>query len=87
MASTSNGLGAAPRKAWQTTPKVWTLTPEGALWPVAVRLGISDDQFSELHDGNLQEGQKLIIGLNDTDGQKASGGLPSSTSRPPPVRF
>ena len=86
-ASVSNGLGAASRKSWQTTPKVWTLTPEGALWPVAVRLGINDDQFSELQDGSLQEGQELIIGLNDTDGQRASGGPPSSTSRPPPVRF
>jgi len=87
MASASNGLGAAARKSWQTTPKVWTLTPEGALWPLAVRLGINDDQFSELHDGILQEGQELIIGLNDNDGQRASGGPPSSTSRPPPVRF
>jgi HlyD family secretion protein len=87
LAGASKGLGAAPHKAWQTTPKVWTLTPEGALWPVAVRLGISDDQFSELHDGSLQEGQELIIGLNDNDGQKASGRPPASTSRPPPVRF
>src|SRR5215471_1883978 len=87
MASASNGGGATPRRLWQTTPKVWTLTPEGALWPIAVRLGISDDQFSELHDGSLQEGQELIIGLNDNDGRGASGVPPSSTSRPPPVRF
>jgi HlyD family secretion protein len=86
-AGASKGLGVVPRKAWQTTSKVWTLTPEGALWPIAVRLGISDDQFSELHDGSLQEGQELIIGLNDHDGQRASGGPPSSTSRLPPVRF
>ena len=69
MASASNGPGAAPRKAWQTTPKVWTLTSEGALWPIAVRLGINDDQFSELQDGSLQEGQELIIGLKTTDGR------------------
>ena len=86
-ASASDGHGAAPRRAWQNTPKVWTLTSEGALWPIAVRLGINDDQFSELQDGNLQEGQELIIGLNDKDGAGASG-IPSwSTSRPPPVRF
>jgi HlyD family secretion protein len=87
MASASKGLGAASRKSWQTTPKVWTLTSEGALWPIAVRLGINDDQFSELHDGSLQEGQELIIGLNDNDGHGASGAPSSSTSRPPPVRF
>ena len=87
MAHASNGLGAAPRKAWQTVPRVWTLTSEGVLWPVAVRLGINDDQFSELQDGNLQEGQELIIGLNNNDGRGTGGGPPSSTSRPPPVRF
>jgi hypothetical protein len=87
MASASNGLGATPRKAWQSIPRVWTLTSEGELWPVAVRLGINDDQFSELQEGNLQEGQELIIGLNTNDGRGASGGPPSPTSRPPPVRF
>ena len=87
MTSASNGPGTALRKSWQTTPKVWTLTAEGALWPIVVRLGINDDQFSELQDGNLQEGQELIIGLNDTDGQRARGAPASSTSRPPPMRF
>jgi HlyD family secretion protein len=87
MAHASHGLGAVPRKAWQTVPRVWTLTSEGALWPVAVRLGINDDQFSELQEGNFQEGQELIIGLNNNDGRGASGRRPSPTSRPPPVRF
>src|SRR6266446_1261128 len=50
--SASDGAGAAPRRAWQNTPKVWTLTLAGAPWPIAVRLGITDDQFSELKDGD-----------------------------------
>jgi HlyD family secretion protein len=79
--------GAAPRRAWQNTPKVWTLTPEGTLSPVAVRLGINDDQFSELQDGDLQEGQELIIGLHEKDGQGASVTRPGASSRPPAVRF
>jgi HlyD family secretion protein len=87
MVNASNGLGAAPRKSWQTTSKVWTLTLEGALWPIAVRLGINEDQFSELHDGSLQEGQELIIGLNDNNGHGVSSVSRSSTSRPAPVRF
>lgn len=86
-ASASDDLGAAARRSWQTTPKVWTLTPEGALWPIAVHLGINDDQFSELHDGSLQEGQELIISLNDNDGPGASGVPSSSPSRLPSVRF
>ena len=87
MVSASNDFGAALRKLWQTTPKVWSLPPEGALWPIAVRLGINGDQFSELQYGNFQKGQELIIGLNDNDGRGASGVPSSSTSRPSPVRF
>jgi HlyD family secretion protein len=79
--------GAALRRAWQNTPKVWTLTPEGTLSPIPVRLGITDDQFSELHDGDVQEGQELIVGLQEQDGRKASGTRPGGTSRPPAVRF
>jgi HlyD family secretion protein len=84
---TPDGAGAAPRRAWQNTPRVWTLTPEGALQPLTVRLGIHDDQFSELQGGDLQEGQKLIIGLNDRNGRGTGAAPPPSTSRPPPVRF
>ena len=84
---TPGSTGATLRRAWQNTPKVWTLTPEGTLSPITVRLGINDDQFSELQDGDLQEGQELIIGLNEKDGRGASGARPGSTSRPPAVRF
>lgn len=85
-ARASDGTGAALRRSWHNTPKVWTLTLEGALWPIAVRLGIHDDQFSELKEGNLQEGQELIIGLNEKNG-RGGGVPPSSPSRPLPIRF
>jgi HlyD family secretion protein len=78
---------AARRRAWQNTPKVWTLTPEGTLLPITIRLGINDDQFSELQDGDVQEGQELIIGLHEKDGRGTSGARPGATSRPPAVRF
>jgi HlyD family secretion protein len=79
--------GATLRRAWQNTPKVWILTSEGTLAPITVRLGISDDQFSELQDGALQAGQALIIGLHEKEGRGASGTRPGATSRPPAVRF
>ncbi|MBM3223644.1 MAG: efflux RND transporter periplasmic adaptor subunit [Candidatus Tectomicrobia bacterium] len=47
--------GAAAQRAWQTASKVWTLTPDGILLPILVRLGISDEQFSELKEGLLEE--------------------------------
>jgi HlyD family secretion protein len=85
--SAADGTEAAPRRTWQNTPKVWALTRDSELQPIGVRLGINDDQFSELQEGNLHEGQELVVGLNEPDGSKASGARPGSTSRPPPVRF
>jgi HlyD family secretion protein len=86
-ARTPGSTGVALRRLWQNTPKVWILTPEGTLWPIIVRLGITDDQFSELQEGDVQEGQELIIGLSETNGRGSSGTRPGSTSRPPAVRF
>ncbi len=58
-------LSEAQGKRWQGMPKVWTLTPEGFLLPVPLRLGISDDQFTELIGDGLQEGQELVTGIAD----------------------
>jgi HlyD family secretion protein len=84
--------GATPasggqRKRWQSMPKVWTLTAEGFLRPVAVQLGISDDQFTELIGDSLQEGQELVIGMME-DGRGSGGAArQSTTSSPPRLRF
>jgi hypothetical protein len=78
--------GTVARRAWQTTPKVWTLTADALLVPIPVRLGISDDQFSELKEGALEEGQELLIGVHEKDGRGESGarsGAPARTSTPP----
>jgi HlyD family secretion protein len=83
--------GAAPvseaqRKRWQGSPTVWSLTPEGFLRPIQVQLGISDEQFSELIDGGLREGQALVIGM-DGDGRGSGASRPSNTSSSPRLRF
>jgi HlyD family secretion protein len=75
------------RKRWQGVSKVWSLTPEGFLRPIAVRLGISDDQFTELISDDLQEGQELVTGMTDGDGRGSGGSRPSTTSGPPQLRF
>jgi HlyD family secretion protein len=80
-------LSDAQRQRWQEIPKVWTLTPEDFLRPVAVRLGISDDQFTELIGDSLQEGQDLLTGILDKDGRGLSSSRPSSASGPPRLRF
>jgi HlyD family secretion protein len=80
-------VSEAQRKRWQGMPKVWILTPEGFLHPVMVRLGISDDQFTELIGDGLQEGQELLTGVMDKDGGAPNASRPSAASGPPRLRF
>jgi HlyD family secretion protein len=80
-------ISEAQRKRWQGVPKVWFLTLEGFLRPVQVRLGISDDQFTELVDEGLQEGQALVIGMIDSDAPGSGTPRSSNTSNPPRLRF
>jgi HlyD family secretion protein len=80
-------VSQAQRKRWLGTPKVWFLTPEGTLRPTPVRLGISDDQFTELIDASLQEGQALVTGMQDADGRGGNASRPSTTSGSPRLRF
>jgi HlyD family secretion protein len=78
----------AQRKRWQGSPTVWILTPEGFLRPVAVQLGISDDQFTELIGDGLQVGQELVTGVMNQDGRGGGGASQrSTTSGQPRWRF
>jgi HlyD family secretion protein len=89
-AGSGDGTVGAPdgqRRRWQSLPKVWVVTPEGFPRPIAVRLGISDDQHTELIGDTLQEGQELIVGLQEKDGRSAVGARPSPASRSPQLRF
>ena len=59
--------GAAPvsdaqPKRWQSAPKVWIPDTRGLLASSPVRLGISDDQFTELIGDGLRQGQELVTG-------------------------
>jgi HlyD family secretion protein len=86
----ASGDGAAPAsgaqpKRWQSLPKVWILAPEGFLRPVIVRLGISDDQFTELMGDGLEEGQEVVTGVM-ADG-KGRGGASRHPPRSRPLRL
>jgi HlyD family secretion protein len=88
--SPRDGAGSvsdAQHRRWQGMPKVWILTPEGFLRPITVRLGISDDQFTELIGEGLQPGQELVTGLVDADGRGSGGSRPTTPSGPPRFRF
>jgi HlyD family secretion protein len=74
-------VSEAQRKQLQAMPTVWAHLSEGPPRPIAVRLGISDDQFTEVQDENLQEGQEIIVGVRGKDGPGAGGSRPSSSSQ------
>src|SRR6516164_7367746 len=54
---------AASSKALAT---VWLVGDDGQPRPIAVKLGATDDNGAELLDGQLAEGQQLIIGVANT---------------------
>jgi HlyD family secretion protein len=77
----------APRKPGQAVPTVWLSIPEGPPRPVAVRLGLSDDQYTEVIDGSLREGWEVIVSMQGKDGPGAVSARPPSPSSSPRLQF
>jgi HlyD family secretion protein len=57
--------------------RAWILQDQGTLAPIALRLGIADDTFTEVMDGGLQDGQEVVTGV------VTASKRPRSTSTPP----
>jgi HlyD family secretion protein len=53
-----------PPRPWHALPHVWVPTLTGLPQPVAVHVGLSDDQFTEATEDSLQEGQEVIVGVH-----------------------
>jgi HlyD family secretion protein len=43
--------------------RVWVRQADSTLQPLSVRLGLSDDAFTEVMSGDLQEGQEVVTGI------------------------
>ncbi len=56
--------------------RVWISTASGELKPVQVKLGLNDNRFAEVLDGELKEGDEIIIGLSMPE--MAAGGSQQS---------
>ncbi|MBI4607952.1 MAG: efflux RND transporter periplasmic adaptor subunit, partial [Candidatus Rokubacteria bacterium] len=72
------GQGAQARSARGPAPdglagRVWIAGPEGKPQPVPIRLGITDGSFTELLEGDLREGQELIVGTTERPGPRPGG--------------
>jgi multidrug efflux pump subunit AcrA (membrane-fusion protein) len=63
---------------------VWTTQRNGQLKAIPITSGISDDAFTEILDGNLKEGEKVIVEALSKDG---SGSESLGSILPKPKRF
>jgi HlyD family secretion protein len=62
------------RAAGSALGQVWVLGPDGRPRAVSVRLGIGDSRFTEIREGDLGEGQDVIVGSTDDASQKPTRG-------------
>ena len=63
---------------------VWTVGPSGDLRAVPIQLGISDEEFTELLDGTLQEGDAVVV---EATAEEKSGIQSLGSVLPQPKRF
>ena len=73
IAGAAGAFGGKREKKMQT---VYILTAEQKLKPVQIRTGISDGRFTEVVEGELHQGDKVVTGLATTkvEGPAAFGG-------------
>jgi HlyD family secretion protein len=66
--------GAGPPGRGGLSGRVWILGPDGNPKPLAVQLGITDGSFTEVAEGDLTEGQELIVGGSERPAARPAGG-------------
>jgi hypothetical protein len=59
--------------------------PSSAVLPVRIRPGLTDGQYVEVREGELAEGQRVVVGLATAQAEEA-GGLAGMTRMGPPRR-
>lgn len=59
---------------------VWVANPDGTLRPVVIRLGLTDGVQTQVEEGKLQEGQKIVTGV-EVQNERVTSTSPAS--RPP----
>jgi len=79
-----DGEPLAAQEKTRGPSQIWILD-EGRLSGVAVRLGLSDEYFTEVLEGDVKEGQSVVVGSGARDGsrrpQQGSGPFPQQRRR------
>ncbi len=65
--------------------QVWVADPGGRLHPVQIGTGIADGVFTEIVEGELREGDRVVIGIETDEGQ-AREDLPPGFGMGPKIR-
>ncbi len=66
------GPRLAPDGPDESLGRVWMRGRDGRLRAVAVRLGLTDGEFTEVVGGELQDGQEIVLGFTDPSPAKSS---------------
>ena len=67
-APTVGGTGVRRGAASADSQTIWVLGDDKKPRPVAVKLGVTDGSFSELTEGDLKEGQEVLVGVVSKEG-------------------
>jgi HlyD family secretion protein len=76
--------GGRSEENWQT---VYRLGADGKLAKLRVRTGLSDGRFSEVVEGEVAEGDSIVVGLSTTKAGPAAGASPLGQGGPGGRRF
>ncbi|HEY7535963.1 MAG TPA: efflux RND transporter periplasmic adaptor subunit [Thermodesulfobacteriota bacterium] len=55
---------------------LWTISKNGKPAAVSVKIGITDGNFTEILDGDLKEGDQIIMGLSSKEKRSSTGARP-----------
>ncbi len=77
--SFGGGEGGSPRRQWQT---IWVLAANKQIEPRLVRVGLTNGRVTEIVAGDLQEGDTVIIGLNETGATRPQSPTPTPFGQP-----
>lgn len=56
--------------------RVWVLNKQGKLDPVFVRTGLNDGRMTEIINGNIKDGAKIVISASSDNGDESQGSNP-----------